>query len=387
MRFRSLIVAASGLVVTLTAAAQPSLKAAFKDHFLIGVALKESQFEEKNVAQAALVKSQFNSITAENVMKWEKIQPRQGDYHFGPADRFFEFGERNEMFIIGHTLVWHSQAPDWLFKDAKGNSVNRETLLARMREHIHTVVGRYKGRIQGWDVVNEALEEDGTLRKSPWLQIIGDDYIAKAFEFAHEADPKAELYYNDYSIEGGAKRDGAIALLKKLKAAGVPITGVGMQGHMNMKWPTMTTLDESIKAFGNLNLKVMITELDVDVLPARSKSVSADVSRSEKADPALNPYAAGLPEAKQQALARRYAELFKVYLKHQDIVSRVTFWGVTDGDTWLNDWPIKGRSSHPLLFDRLGKPKAAFHAVIETLKAPDVSGAPAIQPQPTHDGE
>jgi len=165
------------------------------------------------------------------------------------------------MFIVGHTLIWHSQTPRWVFQGEGTNAITREVLLERMRDHIHTVVIRYKGRIKGWDVVNEALEEDGSLRKSPWRNIIGEDYIVKAFEFAHEADSDAELYYNDYGIEEGVKRDGAIALLKKLKAAEIPVTAVGIQGHVRLNWPSSQALDDTIAAFGRLGLKVMITEL------------------------------------------------------------------------------------------------------------------------------
>jgi endo-1,4-beta-xylanase len=258
-----------------------------------------------------------------------------------------------------------------VFKDEQGNPVDRETLLKRMRDHISTVVGRYKGRIQGWDVVNEALNEDGTLRQSPWMKIIGEDYIAKAFEYAHAADPKAELYYNDYSVENEAKRRGAVALIQKLKAQGAHITGIGLQGHNKMDWPTVEQQDATIAAFAQLGIKVMITELDVDVLPAAMRQQSADVSLNVEARARLNPYADGLPDAVQQALAKRYADLFGVYLKYRGVVTRVTFWGVTDGDSWLNNWPVRGRTSYPLLFDRDGKPKPAFDSVIRAAhKAP-----------------
>lgn len=353
-----------------SASESPTLKGAFKDKFLIGTALNDSIVANPDSPEAVLAKAQFNAITAENVMKWEAIHPNVKQYNFAAADRFVDFGSRNGMVVIGHPLVWHSQTPGWVFKDSKGTPLDRDALLARMRDHIHTVVGRYKGRVKGWDVVNEALEEDGSLRKSPWLKIIGEDYITKAFQYAHEADPAAELYYNDYGIESGPKRDGALALLKNLKTAGVSITGVGIQNHVTLTWPEIKALDETIAAFGGLGLKVMITELDVDVLPSRSRSesVSADVSRSEAADPALNPYTKEFPEEQQQLLARRYAELFEVYLKHQNIVSRITFWGVTDRDTWRNDFPIKGRTNHPLPFDRSCRPKPAFDAIIGTVE-------------------
>jgi len=241
---------------------------------------------------------------------------------------------------------------------------DRDTLLARMRDHIRAVVGRYKGRIKGWDVVNEALNEDGTMRQSLWMKIIGDDYIAKAFQLAHEADPEAELYYNDYSLENEAKRNGAVELIKKLKAQGVTITGVGLQGHNKMDWPSVEQQDATIAAFGKLGVKVMITELDIDVLPAASQHRGADITLNVELQTKLNPYANGLPDSVQQALAKRYADLFGVYLKHRDVITRVTFWGVADGDSWLNYWPVKGRTSYPLLFDRDGKPKSAFDAVI-----------------------
>jgi endo-1,4-beta-xylanase len=252
-----------------------------------------------------------------------------------------------------------------VFRDGKGGDLPIATLLARMSNHIHAVVGRYKGRIKGWDVVNEALNEEGTLRQSPWLKIIGEDYLVKAFEFAHAADPATELYYNDFSLENEPKREGAVRLVKKLQAAGVKIHGIGTQTHAKMDWPTPELVDDTLTAFGKLGVKVMITELDIDVLPARSRDRSADVSRRDTADPALNPYPNGLPEAMQQALAKRYGEIFAVYAKHADKISRVTFWGVTDGDSWLNNWPIRGRTSYPLLFDRNGQPKPAFDAVIQ----------------------
>jgi endo-1,4-beta-xylanase len=346
--------------------AEPTLKDAFKDKFLIGAALNPAQFTEQNAAQAALIKKQFNSITPENVMKWERIHPGPGHFDFGPADRYVEFGETNGMFIIGHTLVWHSQTPQWVFENGKGGPADRATLLARMSNHIHTVVGRYQGRVHGWDVVNEALNENGSLRQSPWLKIIGEDYLVKAFEFAHAADPNAELYYNDFSLENKSKRKGAVRLLKKLQTAGVQVTGIGTQTHARLDWPPPELVDDTLTAFGKLGVKVMVTELDIDVLPSRSKNRSADVSRRDSASPALNPYPNNLPDSVQQELARRYGEIFAVFARHADKISRVTFWGVSDGVSWLNHWPVRGRTSHPLLFDRNNQPKPAFEAVLKT---------------------
>jgi len=358
------------LAVIGTAQNQPSLKDAYKNCFLVGAAVNEAQFSERDARGAAIVKAQFNSISPENVLKWEVVHPELNKYDFDAADRYVAFGEQNHMFIIGHTLVWHNQTPKWGFQDKNGKPLSRKALLKRMREHIHKVVGRYKGRINGWDVVNEAVDEDGTLRQSPWLKIIGEDYIAKAFKYAHEADPKAELYYNDYSLENEPKRSGALNLIRKLKEKGVPVTGVGLQGHNNLEWPTLEQEDATITAFAKLGVKVMITELDIDVLPPATQNQGADVTLSVEAQAKLNPYVNGLPDSVQQALAKRYADLLAMYLKHRNVVTRVTLWGVTDGDSWRNYWPIRGRTSYPLLFDRAGQPKPAFDAVIQVARQP-----------------
>jgi endo-1,4-beta-xylanase len=316
------------------APAQSTLKDAFTNNFRVGAALNTSVFTGENKAEASIVETQFNTISPENVLKWESVHPAAGKYDFSLADRYVEFGVKNKMFIVGHNLIWHSQTPDWVFHNADGTPANRETLLARMHEHIATVVGRYRGKIGGWDVVNEALNSDGTLRNSQWRKIIGDDYIAKAFEFAHEADPKAELYYNDYSCEDLPKRTGALALLKSLQAQGVKIRGMGLQGHYRLDGPPVSDVDETISAIAKLGLKVMITELDIDVLPTATDVRSADVSLTFKGRAELNPYTNGLPDSVQQQLAQRYADLFSVFVKHRGEVTRVTFWGVADGDSW-----------------------------------------------------
>jgi endo-1,4-beta-xylanase len=353
-------------VLAAQASAPATLKDAFKGAFLIGAALNAATFTEEDARAAALVKAQFDSITPEIVLKWERIHPTPDRYDFEPADRYVAFGEKNHMFIVGHTLVWHNQTPPWVFRDDKGNFVDRDTLLNRMRDHIHTVVGRYKGRIGSWDVVNEALDEDGTLRQSPWLKIIGPDYIAKAFQFAHEADPEAVLTYNDYSLENEPKRNGAIELIRGLRAQGVPVTAIGLQGHDHLGWPSVEAEDATLTAFATLGVKVAISELDINVLPPATRKQTADVTLSVEARAALDPYASGLPDAVQERLAKRYASLFAVFLKHRDVVTRVTFWGVTDGDSWLNNWPVKGRTNYPLLFDRNGQTKPAFDAVVRT---------------------
>ncbi len=344
---------------------EPTLKDAFKGDFLIGAAINSAQIYGRDTAGDALLEKQFNAISPENVLKWGVVHPEPDRYDFDAADHYVALGEKYHMSILGHNLVWHSQTPRWVFQDANGKPLTRDALLNRMHDHIQTVVGRYKGRIQSWDVVNEALNDDGTLRQSQWLKIIGPDYIAKAFEYAHEADPSAELNYNDYSLENEPKRNGAIKLIQQLKAEGVPISAVGLQGHDKMDWPTVDQEDATIEAFAKLGLKVKISELDIDVLPSASQNRGADVSQNYELQAKLNPYAKGLPDSVQQDLAKRYADLFRVFLKHKDVVTRVTFWGVNDGDSWLNNWPVRGRTSYPLLFDRNNQPKPAFYAVIK----------------------
>jgi endo-1,4-beta-xylanase len=345
----------------------PALKDVFKKDFLMGAAINEADTTEPAAVncEVALIQKHFNSISPENVLKWESIHPAPDKYNFGSGDRYVEFGVKNGMFIIGHNLVWHRQTPAWVFQDQHGTPLSREALLRRMHDHIFTVVSRYKGRIGGWDVVNEAVDEDGSMRQSPWLKIIGEDYVLKAFQFAHEADPNAQLYYNDFSLEDAPKRTGAIALLKKLQAQGAPIVGIGLQGHYRMDWPALHDVDETIEAFARLGFKVMITELDVSVLRALNRTLDAEVSPDYQLRAEDNPYTNGLPDAMQQALAARYAGLFKVFVKHRDQITRVTFWGVTDGNSWLNYWPVRGRIDYPFLFGRGCGAKSAFDAVVE----------------------
>lgn len=344
------------------------LKDSFKGKFLMGVALNKAQILGRDTLVHAFTVQHFNSITAENEMKWERIHPQPDVYDFTVPDSLIAFGERNGMFIVGHTLVWHSQVPDWVFTDEKGKPLTRDALLQRMKDHIYAVVGRYKGKVDGWDVVNEALDEDGQLRKSRWHEIIGDDYIQKAFEFTREADPGAELYYNDYNIELKEKREGAVRLLQELQQKGIKIDGVGIQGHWHLHSPNLQEIDSSLQAYGQLGLKVMITELDVNVIPEPSGIIGADIAQRADYQSQLNPWPESFPDSMQQVLASRYAELFGLFLKHSDKVSRVTFWGIHDGYSWKNNWPIPGRTTYPLLFDRNYQPKPAYDAVIELTK-------------------
>lgn len=368
MHLRSFSLALVFLSLVHTACAQQgvTLRQAAAGKFHIGVALNYDQINGVDAKGDRVVLAQFDSITPENALKWERIYPTPAGYDFTLADRYVDFGEKHHLYTIGHTLVWHSQVPDWVFQDAQGKPITREALLKRMHDHIFTLVGRYKGRIQEWDVVNEALNDDGTLRDSKWRQILGDDYIVQAFRWTHEADPQAALGYNDFNLEMPKKRAAAIALVERIQAAGIKVSYVGLQGHQHLDWPSNAEEARTIEDFGKAGLKVAITELDVDVLPSAWEH-TADVGMHSAADPRLNPYAKGLPQNISQQLTTRYAELFALYRDHSQTVERVTLWGLSDADSWLNDWPIEGRTSYPLLFDRHDEPKPAQKAVVEVL--------------------
>ena len=343
-----------------------SLYKNYQNYFKIGVALSVKDLDDSMTVSVA--KKQFNSITAENAMKWEFIHPEPGKYNFEPADKFVKFGEENGMQIVGHVLIWHSQTPAWVFTDEAGNRVSRDTLLARMHDHIKTVVGRYKGRVDCWDVVNEAVGDDGTIRKNLWYEIIGIDYIEKAFKYAHEADPDAVLIYNDYSVPDTAKRDLALELIRNIKAKGIRIDAVGMQAHYHLDYPRVEDLEQSIIDIAESGLRVMITEMDINILPHPWDFEGANVAFKHKYDSTTNPYPDALPDSMQKVLADRYVSFFKIFNRHHNVIDRVTLWGVQDGRSWLNNWPIYGRSSYPLLFDRNFQPKPAFWAVAGLVK-------------------
>lgn len=406
----------AGLLATLVlsvstmawAGDRPKLKEAYQDHFQVGVAINrpiamanDSRADNVNrtlnqVQQdTAVVLEQFNQISPENDLKWQLIHPRPGPdgYEFGPADAYVEFGVKHKMTVVGHTLVWHGQTPTWVFQGTNpppvaastmsaratnlvagtnvassarrfnrgpggvgrfnGPRASREELLARMREHIHTVVGRYKGKIKVWDVVNEAIADSGTnvLRNSLWLEIIGPDFIAKAFEYAHEADPDAILRYNDYGLENPGKRAKLITLIKGLQEQKVPIHAIGSQAHLSVSSPSFEGMDQALTEMASLGLPIHITELDVNGAQAGQRNTGADISDNASATQG------GLVDDANRRLQEQYAQMFRAFVKHRDVVKMVTFWGVNDGVSWRAD----GR---PLLFDHNNQPKPAFEAVI-----------------------
>ncbi len=359
---------AAAMAITLATAAlsvgcqptveQTTLSEAFKGDFLIGTALSLAQTQATDASTDSLIWRQFNAITPENIMKTEVIHPEWDRYDFEAADAFVAYGEQHGMHLVGHALIWHSQLPPFV-----GQITQADSLSLFMQRHIATVAGRYAGRLDAWDVVNEALDEDGSLRRSIFYNLLGERYLIDAFRLAQEAAPDVELYYNDYNIEQPAKREGCLALIRKLQEAGVRIDGVGIQGHWHTGRVPFDAIEASIEAYAALGVKVMITELDLEVLPRDFQG--ADVARRRAAgDPTLDPYADGLPDSVAQQQASDYENLFRLFLKHRDKIARVTFWGVNDGQSWLNYWPVAGRTNHPLPFDRQGRPKPAFHRLV-----------------------
>lgn len=341
-----------------------SLHQHFDGDFLIGTALNERQISGADVASHEFLAHHFNAVTAENAMKWQRLQPREGEYFWDHADALVAFANENDIHLTGHTLIWHRQTPDWVFQDSSGRPASRELLLRRMKAHIEAVMGRYKGRVQSWDVVNEVVEEDGTLRNSQWRKLIGDDFICKAYQFARAADPDAKLYYNDYNLFKPSKRDGVIRLLRKLQEDGVNVDGVGMQAHYSLSNPAnLNDVEDSIIAFANEELDVLITELDVSVL--ETPQGDDNINGRYPYDPNYDPYRNGLPADVEQTLNDRYAALMRIFLRNRDKISRVTFWGVHDAQSWKNNWPMTGRSDYPLVFDRNGRPKSVLARLLE----------------------
>lgn len=346
--------------------APESLKEAFEGKFLIGAALNSAEINGTDPEGIAIVRKHFNSIVAENCMKCEKIHPREDIYDFSEPDRLVDFGQENGMFIVGHCLIWHSQLAPWFSCDSLGRPAGPELLKARMKRHITNIVSRYKGRVQGWDVVNESILEDGSFRHTPFYDALGEEYIALAFKYAHEADPDAELYLNDYGMDGQKKREAYVKLIRKLKEQGIRIDAVGMQGHMGMDYPDTAEFGKSIRALAAEGVKVMITEWDMSALP--TIRTGAELSDTNSYRAAMNPYPDGLPEDISEVWNSRMASFMELFVKHSDQISRVTAWGVSDDDSWKNGWPMPGRTDYPLLFDRELEPKPFLGRYIRTDK-------------------
>jgi GH35 family endo-1,4-beta-xylanase len=390
----------SGFITALTAivlafvhgaclrADAPSLKDAYAKDFLIGTALDFRTPGEFNPAELAIIKSQFNVITPENSMKPASIHPREDTWNWTTAEALVQFCQENHIQTIGHCLVWNQQTGNWFFAGENGQPVTRDVALARLKTHIETEVGHFKGKIKGWDVVNEAINDGGNaataltenLRNSPWMQAIGPDYPLYAFKYAREADPNADLHYNDYNIETGPKHASSLLLLKRLIAAGASITAVGIQGHWNLNSVPYDAVDKAIDDYKALGLKVMITELDITIPAPGTRGATQAATRATTQATTTGARAArgraGLAAApaspddlKRQADA--YARLFAIFQKHKDVITRVTFWGLNDARSWR-------AGQNPLVFDRQNLPKPALFSIIAAAANPAI--LPATRP-------
>ena len=340
--------------------APASLKAAYARWFPIGVAI-----EPKLAAtEAQLLAAQFSNITSENCLKPAHTEPKEGVFTFQAGDALVALAQKYGLIVNAHNLVWHESCPDWFFQDGD-KPAGRDLVLQRMRHHIDQVAGHFRGKVASWDVVNEAISDnDGEfLRTNKWLQAVGEDYVAEAFLEARKADPGAELYYNDYQIERPAKRAKALRLIQEIRARGGHVDGIGIQGHWTIKGPPLKDIEDSIITFHAAGLKVMITELDLNVLPPLKKGTTASQ--------AIDPYAQGCPPEILRREAEIYAQLFQLFRRQADKISRVTFWNLHDGLSWLNWSHGKKRTNYPLLWDRQLQPKPAFDAVMAVAAEPN----------------
>ena len=330
------------------------LKDYFSKYFTMGVAVSPRSLKTD---EAGLVLRNFGSITAENAMKMGPIHPTENSYFWNDADSILAFAKRNGLKIRGHNLCWHNQVPRWIFTNPNGDTVSKEVLLNRLKDHITTVVNRYKGTIYAWDVVNEAISDSPLeyFRNSAWYRICGEEFIAKAFEYAHAADPEALLFYNDYNEINPLKREKIYKLVKGLKEAGVPIHGIGLQGHWAINEPSAEELDNTLRKFAELGMKIQITELDISVYNKEHNS------REKK----LDDYTTDFTPEKENKQIEMYQRCFSAFKKYKKSISGITFWNISDRSSWLDNFPVRGRKDYPLLFDKNLQPKKAFWEVVK----------------------
>jgi len=379
-----------GAAVALPTGAQ-SLGEAYKDYWYTGVSVNQWEVEadstgrnEHNVtgqvsndqtANWDVITRHFNYVVAENCMKCEVMHPEEGVYDFTLADKFVDKAKAAGMKVLGHCLIWHSQCAPWFHYDGNGKLVSPEVLKKRMREHIYTIVNHFKGRVDAWDVCNECFEDDGSPRKSLFYQILGTDYIPLAFQYAHEADPTVELYYNDYSMNKAKKVEAVADFFRPLIKAGLPITAIGMQGHLILEGNNyVQEYDHSIRTLTALGVKTFFSEMDISVLPNPYGFSGANVSDRFAYRPEMDPYKNGLTKEKEKEINTFWTDFYKMLIPHRDSILRVSFWCLNDANSWKNDHPIKGRTDYATLFDRQSRPKSVVTELIR-LVAPEQTGA------------
>ncbi|MCQ2257580.1 MAG: endo-1,4-beta-xylanase [Bacteroidaceae bacterium] len=387
MNYRKILISSLFVNASLLSVSAQTLKDAYRDYWYTGVSVNQwevaAQQNAKNehdvtgfvgadqTADWAVVEKNFNAVVAENCMKAEVIHPQEGVYDFTLADQFVEKSLAAGMRVHGHVLIWHSQCPYWFHHDANGKLVSKEVLKKRMKEHITTIMAHYKGRVSSWDVVNEAFEDDGSFRNSLFYQILGEDFIPLAFQYAREADPTAELYYNDFSMNKPAKVDGVCKFFRPLIDKGLPIDAIGMQGHMILEdgaQEIISQYDYSIKAIASLGVKTFFSELDLSVLPNPYGFSGANVSDRFAYRPEVDPYKDGVPADKQAEIDQFWVDFYKMLITHKEDIIRLNYWCVNDGNSWKNDFPIRGRHDYATLVDRNNQMKPVVQRIIELVQ-------------------
>lgn len=387
VRMWKLLFVATLFASSVHAVCAQSLSEAYRDYWYTGVSVNQWEVAAEENAQNihdvtgftsadqtsdwAVVEANYNCVVAENCMKAEVIHPAEGVYDFTLADQFVEKSLAAGKRVHGHVLIWHSQCPAWFHRDADGNLVSKDVLKKRMKEHIFTILGHFKGRVASWDVVNEAFEDDGSLRNSLFYQILGEDFIPLAFQYAHEADPTVELYYNDYSMNKPTKVEGVCKFFRPLIEKGLPIDAIGMQGHMILEDGAQNIIsqyDHSIKTIASLGVKTFFSELDLSVIPNPYGFSGANVSDRFAYRPEVDPYKNGVPSDKQAEIDQFWVDFYKMLITHKDDITRLTFWCVNDRNSWKNDFPIRGRSDYATLVDRNNNMKPVVKKIIELVK-------------------
>ena len=368
--------------------AQTTLWEAYRDYWYTGVSVNQWQVEADNsganvhdvtgqvsndqTADWPIIAKNFNWVVAENCMKCEVIHPREGVYDFTLADQFVNKAKAAGMKVLGHCLIWHSQCAPWFHFDSEGKPVSRDVLKKRMREHIYTIVSHFRGRVDAWDVVNEAFEDDGTPRQSLFHQILGTDYIPLAFQYAHEADPAAQLFYNDFSMNKAAKVEGVCRFFRPLIEQGLPVTAIGMQGHMiledNVNNSVIRQYEHSIETIAATGVPTFFSELDLSVLPNPYGFSGANISDKFAYRPEMDPYTKGLSKEQNAKMEQFWIDFYKMLIPHHKDILRVNFWCLNDANSWRNDFPIKGRTDYATLFDRQSRPKPVVQKLIDLVR-------------------
>ncbi|MBO4498695.1 MAG: endo-1,4-beta-xylanase [Bacteroidaceae bacterium] len=351
-----------------------TLKEAYGGAFKVGCAVNSGIVSGRNAKALSILQDNFNAISPENDLKPEVIHPARDRWNFGPGDRYVQFGKEHGMFVLGHTLIWHNQTPSFFFTHDDGTPNSRDEMREVLRSYIETVIKHYDGKVDAWDVVNEIVGDDGNYRSTVWTNAFdgdGDEIVRLAFKYASEYSPGTELYYNDFNMWRPAKRDGVIRMIRMLQKEGIRIDGVGIQAHWGLNYPKNEYIEACIDSFATLGIKVMVTELDVDVLPISregqviGRSLNDPLYQLEEFEEYLDPYKNGLPPEVDRQLAERYSEIMGIFYRKRDKIDRVTFWGMDDGMSWKNGSPIPNRTNYPLLWNRGLDPKTAFKSVLD----------------------